>query len=98
MIVIDLHLAWCGPCDVMENNYRSLFFNIVDAAERISFFTASAEVIPEEFLTKLKCGVLTCKPRFAIFLEGELKCEIDGADFTTMEEQVNKLLPAQEEQ
>ena len=26
VVVIDCHLAWCGACSVMEQNYRSIFF------------------------------------------------------------------------
>ena len=26
LVCVDLHLAWCGPCGIIEQNYRSLFF------------------------------------------------------------------------
>ena len=81
----------------MENNYRSLYFAIADAINRVEFYTAAADIIPEEFLAKLQYGPLTCKPRFVLFHEGEKKGEIDGADFTLLEASVNKNLPAQDE-
>ena len=28
---------------------------------------------------------VTCAPKFLIYLEGELKAEVDGADFTKVE-------------
>ena len=52
----------------MEQNYRSLFFQYENAENRIEFFTASEEHIPQEILTGLKQGALTCKPRFLIYL------------------------------
>ena len=95
--MVDIHLGWCGPCEVMENNYRSLFFSITDAINRVEFYTASQELLPEDFQAKLQYGPLSCKPRFVLFIEGEKKGEIDGADFTALEAAVNKLLPAQDE-
>ena len=92
-----MHLDWCGPCDVMENNYRSLYFALVNAAERIEFWTASQDIIPEEYKAKFQYGPLSCKPRFALFLEGEKKSEIDGADYTALETAVNKYIPVHEE-
>ena len=82
----------------MENNYRGLFFNLVDAASRIDFWTAGEDIIPEDILAKLDNGPLTCKPRFLIFEGGEKKAEIDGADFTQMEAAINKYIMANSHQ
>ena len=90
-------MAWCGPCDVMENNYRALFFSIPEAASRIEFFTACEDYIPEDIKAKLQFGPLTCKPRFALFLEGKKLAEIDGADFTQLDALVTKCLPTLDE-
>ena len=43
-----MHLAWCGPCDVMEQNYRSIYFTLPEADKRIEFWTACDEIIPED--------------------------------------------------
>ena len=91
--MIDCHLNWCGPCDVMENNYRGLFFNLVDATNRIEFWTASEDVIPEDVMAKLENGPLSCKPRFIVYEGGEKKAEVDGADFTQLEAAINKYIP-----
>ena len=40
-IVIDYHLDWCGPCEVIEPNYRAMFFAIEEADKRIEFLTVS---------------------------------------------------------
>ena len=90
LTVIDLHLNWCGPCECIEQNYRALAAN---HDNRVEFFTASEDVIPEDIKTNLQHGPLTCKPRFAVYVEGECKAEIDGADFTLLESSVSKYAP-----
>ena len=90
---IDLHLAWCGRAESMEQNYRSLFMRFDEDFVRMEFLSASEEVIPEDILQQLKFGPLTCKPRFAIFSEGEKKDEIDGADHTKLELAISKHIP-----
>ena len=39
-------------------------------------------ILPQEMQEKHK---VTCKPKFLIYLEGELKGEVDGADYTKIE-------------
>ena len=68
LIVIDVHLAWCGPCNVMESNFRSIYFGLDDADNRIGFYTCDEESLPQEIASHLKFGALTCKPRICIFL------------------------------
>jgi len=92
--VIDFHLAWCGACNIIEQNYRSLYFAYENAEQRIAFYNAQQDVIPQEIYSALKYGPLTCKPRFAIFIEGEKKEEVDGADFTNIEKAIKKFIPS----
>ena len=68
LLVIDFHLAWCGPCNIIEQNYRSLYFAYENAESRIAFYNAEQAAIPQEIYSSLKYGPLTCKPRFAIFI------------------------------
>ena len=68
LIVVDLHLAWCGACDCMESNFRAVFFDLDSAITRIAFYSASEENIPEEVMASLKHGPLNAKPRFAMWL------------------------------
>ena len=49
------------------------------------FYQAEEKVIPEDIRVNLTNGPLTCKPRFLVFCEGELKQEIDGPDYSVME-------------
>ena len=88
-----MHLAWCGRCDTMEQNYRSLFMRFDEDYLRMEFFSVSEEFIPEDVLAGLKEGPLTCKPRFVLFFEGEKKDEIDGADYTKLEQSIAKHIP-----
>ena len=46
LVIIDLHLAWCSFCGIMEQNYRSMYFNFENAEQRIAFYTCSEENIP----------------------------------------------------
>ena len=71
LLVVDFHLNWCGPCGIMEQNYRSIYFNTEDADARIGFYTVSEDFIPQEIMTNFHHGPLTCKPRICIFLVSE---------------------------
>lgn len=90
---IEVHLNWCGRCEAMEQNYRSLFMKFDEDFLRMEFFSCTEEFVPEEILAGLSCGPLTCKPRFIIFSEGEKKDEIDGADYTRLETTIGKHIP-----
>lgn len=37
--VIDVHLTWCGPCVVMNQNYKTIWFNYEEADKRLEFYT-----------------------------------------------------------
>ena len=91
MSIIDHHLSWCGPCNVIEPNFRLMYFNIEDASLRLEFLTASEEVMPEGLAQKLE---LSCKPRFLIYKNGKKEAEIDGVKLTEIEAKVIDLLPA----
>ena len=45
-----------------------MFFNYENADARLSFNTCTEENIPQEIMTALKFGKLTCKPRLVVFL------------------------------
>ena len=62
--VIDMYLSWCGPCDCIEQNFRTLN---AKHDGKVEFYTASEDVIPEDIKMKLKEGPLSCQPRFAIY-------------------------------
>ena len=83
--MIDIHLGWCGRCDTMEQNYRSLHANFDEDYKFLEFLSASDDLIPEEVKANLTHGPLTCKPRFILYVEGEKKDEVDGADYTRLE-------------
>ena len=41
-----------------------------------------------------KIGPATCKPKFVVIYEGEVKGVIDGADYPTIYETVDKFIPS----
>jgi len=47
---------------------------------------------------KTTYGEFTCKPKFAVYLEGELKGIVNGADYTKIEDLVKKYIPSIEKE
>lgn len=43
-------------------------------------------------------GEFTCKPKFGVYLEGELKGVVQGADYTKIEDLVKKYIPSIEKE
>ena len=95
--VIDCHLAWCGRCDSLEQNYRALVMKYDSDQKNMEFLSCSEEFVPEEVKANLKEGPLRCKPRFLVYLEGNKKDEISGADYTKLEASVQKYIPASDD-
>ena len=79
LTVIDVHLNWCGPCTVMGSNYRTIYFSYEEADKRIEFWTCENTFLPEDVAAPL---TITCKPTFLVYVEGEQKAVIVGADYT----------------
>jgi hypothetical protein len=48
--VIDVHLNWCGPCIVMNTNYRTLWFNYEEADKRLEFYTVNSPIQLSHYL------------------------------------------------
>ena len=61
VVVIDYHMNWCGPCVVIEPNFRSIFFQVEEAAKRLEFLTAGEDVLPDGAVDKFN---LSAKPVF----------------------------------
>ena len=40
-----------------------------------------------------KIGPISCKPKFVVIMEGEIKGVVDGADFPTLYDIVDKYIP-----
>ena len=88
--VIDCHLDWCGPCEVIEPNFRQMYFLIENAANRLEFLTVSDKEMPEGKADQMK---LSAKPRFLIYKDGVCHKEVDGVLINDIENEVNRLLP-----
>jgi len=96
LAVIDIHLHWCGPCTVMSHNYKTLYYSFDEAEKRLQFWTCDVAFVPQEVKEELNLEV-TCKPKFLIYCEGELKGNIDGADYTKVEQVVTTYIPSLDE-
>ena len=78
----------------MQENFRALHVRFDEDFNKMEFFSCEASLVPEEVLAGLQCGPLSCKPRFVMYLEGEKKCEIDGADYTKFEQAIGRNIPS----
>ena len=59
-------------------------------------FQCAEGAIPEDVMQNLingPNGKLTCKPRFLIYCEGQLKQEITGPDYSVLVAACNKYIP-----
>ena len=81
----------------MEENYRTMHVKFDEDFIKLEFLSSETAFIPEEVLSHLSCGPLSCKPRFVLYCEGEKKAEIEGADFTKLEECVREFRPSSDD-
>ena len=99
---MDYYLEWCGPCKVMEPNYRQMYFSFDSPDDRICIFQCEDGMVPKEMRDtpefKTQIGEIGCKPKFAIYLEGELKGVVNGADYTKIEELIKRFIPSIEKE
>jgi hypothetical protein len=42
LLVIDVHLTWCGSCTVISSNLRTIFNNQEEPEKRLDFWSVSA--------------------------------------------------------
>lgn len=47
---------------------------------------------------KTSFGEFSCKPKFGVYLEGELKGVVNGADYTKIEDMIKKYIPSIEKE
>ena len=61
IVVLDLHLDWCGPCKAVETSFRTLMLLLDDCEDCVEFMSIGEKEMPLSVFEKLK---LTCKPKF----------------------------------
>ena len=77
----------------MNQNYKTIFFGFEEAEKRLEIYTCESSLVLEEVFTTLS-GLFTCKPRFLIYVEGALKAEVDGVDYTKIENTIQTYIPS----
>ena len=60
----------------------------------MEFLSCDESMLPEEVVSSFKFGPLTAKPRFLIFVGGEKKDEVNGADLTELERIIQRNMPS----
>lgn len=86
----------------MAPYYRTMYFSFDQPEERIQIFECNSNLIPQDYLEgdgenppqKEAVGEFTCRPKFCVYLEGELKGVIDGADYTKITELAKIHIPS----
>ena len=46
-VVIDVHLTWCGPCEVMKPQFRTMFFEYENPEDRLELYTCDSTIITD---------------------------------------------------
>lgn len=79
-----------------------MYFSFDSPDDRICIFQCEDGMIPKEMRDtpefKTQIGEIGCKPKFAIYLEGELKGVVNGADYTKIEELIKRFIPSIEKE
>ena len=57
LVIIDVHLDWCGSCEAMVPNYQSLWFEYENPESRLSFWTCPESNLPDEIKEKFKLDI-----------------------------------------
>merc|ERR1719181_1532597 len=94
LLVVDIHKAWCGPCEVMNPTFRRLFLELDDSENRLQFLTADSSKISQlsEFAENP-----SCKPLFKLYKNGQELDTITGANAPKIQSLVMEHVPPYEE-
>ena len=57
-VVVDVHLTWCGPCEVMKPNFKTLYFSYEEPDKRLELYTIDSSIITDQTVIE-KMGEVT---------------------------------------
>ena len=81
----------------MYQNYRTIFFNYEQADNRIEFWTIDTTLLPADLQKKYITNPTSCRPKFLVFMEGEIKGDVEGADISKIERLIATHIPGLDE-
>lgn len=87
--VVDVHLTWCGPCELLSAIYRSIAMKIEEWDIRLQFLVADVEIIPD-----LAHYQNSCKPKFLFFLGAKYVGEVSGVNVPKMQQMITRYIPS----
>lgn len=90
--VVDVHLPWCGPCNLMCGTYRSIALRIDEWEHRLQFLVADTDKVKE-----LAEKQTSCMPKFLFYVGSKLVAEVEGVDVPQISTFINKYMPSLED-
>ena len=57
-VVVDVHLTWCGPCEVMKPNFKTMYFTYEQPEDRLELYTMDSSIITDNVVLD-KLGKIT---------------------------------------
>ena len=87
--VIDVHLSWCGPCQLLVTTYRSIAMKIEEWDVRLQFLVIDVGIIPE--FTHYQSS---CKPKFLFFVGSKCVGEVSGVNVPKIIQMINRHIPS----
>eukprot|EP00826_Nyctotherus_ovalis_P061419 TRINITY_DN873_c0_g1_i1.p3 TRINITY_DN873_c0_g1~~TRINITY_DN873_c0_g1_i1.p3 ORF type:complete len:126 (+),score=40.06 TRINITY_DN873_c0_g1_i1:110-487(+) len=88
--LVDLFYPWFGRCDALDEAFRGLYMTLEDPDKKIQYLHADLSKVP--VFPEAEQPKPTAKPRFLIYLNGEKKEDISGANYSLMKDKILALV------
>ena len=79
--IVDVYTHWCGPCTLMQTNFKNIALRIDDWQEKVEFIVVDVDKVPE-----LQQYQTSSRPKFLMYRKGQLLAEINGLDIPQIKE------------